>query len=245
MIVYLTSSPGDKYRVERKGSSTGLNRENGFVDSLKAHWREHSNVMIISSDPNDSERNDRILQDLQKSFSMSGLSSDQFLVCDSRNEEAVMRLKEFDAVILAGGHVPTQNQFFHKIHLKEELEHFDGILIGISAGTMNSARVVYAQPELEGESIDPGYQRFLNGLGLTDLMILPHYQAIKDDILDGKCVMEEITYPDSLGREFYALVDGSYVLIKDGAQTLYGEGYRIKDGTLRKICRVGESIFIP
>lgn len=40
---------------------------------------------------------------------------------------------------------------------------------------MNRAREVYAQPELEGESVDTEYQRFLDGLGLTELMILPHY----------------------------------------------------------------------
>lgn len=40
-------------------------------------------------------------------------------------------------------------------------------------------------------------------------MILPHYQDIKDDILDGKRLFEDITYPDSYDKEFYALTDGS------------------------------------
>lgn len=104
-------------------------------------------------------------------------------------------------LILAGGHVPTQNKFFERIRLKEHINNFDGILIGISAGTMNCAEVVYAQPELEGESIDKKYERFLSGLGITNFMILPHYQDIKDDILDGQHLFEDITYPDSYGRE--------------------------------------------
>ncbi len=62
------------------------------------------------------------------------------------------------------------------------------VVLGISAGTMNSADIVYAQPELEGESIDSAYQRFLRGLDLTKCMIIPHYQDIKDQILDGNCV---------------------------------------------------------
>ena len=70
---------------------------------------------------------------------------------------------------------------------------------------MNCAETVYAQPEEEGEAVDPAYERFLPGLGLTQKMILPHYQAIRDDVLDGLCVMEDIAYPDSMGRQFYLL----------------------------------------
>ena len=148
----------------------------------------------------------------------------------------------YDLVILAGGHDPTQNQFFEKIHLKECLRGFDGILIGISAGTMNSAEVVYAQPELEGESVDKNYQRFLPGLGLTKLMVLPHYQDLKDDMLDGQRLFEDITYPDSVGREFYALEDGSYFLVENNETTLFGAAYRIKDGAIKQICEKGQSI---
>ena len=35
---------------------------------------------------------------------------------------------------------------------------------------MNCAETVYAQPELEGESMDPEYQRFLPGFGITKLI---------------------------------------------------------------------------
>lgn len=86
---------------------------------------------------------------------------------------------------------------------------------------------------LEGESIDKEYERFLSGLGITKLIILPHYQEIKDDILDGQRLFEDITYPDSYGREFYALEDGSYFMVEDRATTLFGEAYLIKDGDIK------------
>lgn len=125
------------------------------------------------------------------------------------------------------------------------MKAFRGIVIGISAGTMNCADTVYAQPELPGESANPQYRRFLPGLGLTELMLLPHYQDIKDDMLDGKRLFEDITYPDSYGREFYALEDGSYVLVEDGTTTLFGAAYRIKDGTIRQVCGQGKSVAVP
>lgn len=40
------------------------------------------------------------------------------------------------------------------------LKDYQGVILGISAGSMNSADVVYAQPEEEGEGIDPEYEKY-------------------------------------------------------------------------------------
>ena len=126
--------------------------------------------------------------------------------------------------------------------LKQLLQSFDGLLIAWSAGSMNCAETVYAQPEVEGEGIDPDYQRFIPGLGVTQTMIIPHFQDVRKDIVDGLRVIEDMAYPDSMGREFLALNDGSYLVFADGVETLYGEAYEIKDGSMSQICRDGESI---
>jgi peptidase E len=133
-------------------------------------------------------------------------------------------LLSYQVIFLGGGHVPTQNAFFTRIGLREKMQHFEGLVIGISAGSMNSADIVYAQPELPGESIDPAYQRFLTGLDLTKTMILPHYQMVKDSLLDGQRLFEDITYPDSMGNCFYALPDGSYIYQDEQNTLLCGEG---------------------
>jgi peptidase E len=242
MIAYLVSSPGGQYKVDGQRIATSLNTDNRFVEHLKQHWKQNSRGLIISACPELTEVNDSIKNIFEQAFPMSDLPVMGFDVCDSRSKELVKKISEYDVVILAGGHVPTQNKFFHEIHLKQMLTDFTGILIGISAGSMNSAEVVYAQPELEGESIDPEYHRFLSGLGITNLMILPHYQDVKNDILDGKRVIEEITYADSYGQAFYALVDGSYIVIENGLQTLYGESYLIKDGSTSCICKLNEHV---
>ena len=107
---------------------------------------------------------------------------------------------------------------------------------------MNSADVVYAQPEEEGEAVDPAYRRFLTGLGLTKTMLLPHYQKVRDDVLDGLRLFEDITCSDSRGRTFYAIPDGSYLFIKDGREELRGEAYRIRDGRMTRIAAEGERV---
>ena len=139
-------------------------------------------------------------------------------------------------IILGGGHVPTQNQFFEQINLFERIKKFEGIIIGISAGTMNCADIVYAQPELDGEAIDPNYKRFLKGLNLTKFQIIPHYHSIKNKKLDGLRIIEDITYDDSIGRCFYALPNGSYIYQTQNEAYLYGEGYKIEDKILAQIC---------
>ena len=244
MIAYLTSHIGGSYKKNGIRIPTQLSTENGLLDSLQKHWKDNSKVLIISADADNIEINDSIRNIFAASFPMSGLSIGQMHIWDKRNENLVEEIADYDVLILAGGHVPTQNRFLKRIRLKERIHEFDGILIGISAGTMNSAEIVYAQPELEGESIDEEYERFLSGLGITKLMILPHYQDIKDDILDGKRLFEDITYPDSYGMEFYALEDGSYFMIENKTTTLFGTAYLIKDGNILQICEKDKSIGI-
>ena len=241
MKLYLTSSPGGSYIEDGKRIPCKLDEKNGFVEQLMKDWKQDSNLLIISSDPKEFDINDSFREIFRKAFLFTGLSISSITICDNRNDCKLPQfIKEADVILLAGGHVPTQNQFFERIHLKECIQNFDGIVIGISAGSMNSADVVYAQPELEGETMDPNYQRFLKGLGLTKLMILPHYQYLKNEMLDGKRIIEDITYPDSRKRKIYALVDGSYVKIIGDKVCLFGEAYLIEDGETKQICSENE-----
>ena len=63
-------------------------------------------------------------------------------------------------------------------------------------------------------------------------------------MLDGRRLMEDITYSDSWGHRFYALIDGSYILVENGRTEIFGEAYLISDGTISKICEKGQSMRI-
>ena len=220
-----------------------MNPANGFIDELKRYWPEHCRALQICSDPDSWERTDFYASVLKESFENAGFRFESYRTLNGRNAgEAAELVKVSDLLILSGGHVPTQNRFFHKIGLRKLMKDYGGIVIGISAGSMNSADTVYAQPEEEGEGVDPGYERFLTGLGLTKTMLLPHYQEVKNDVLDGLRVFEDITYPDSMGRTFYAIPDGSYLFAGNGREELRGEAYMIKDGKIARIAGDGDTV---
>jgi len=192
---------------------------------------------MITSDPDDMGLTQGFSDAIRYTMELSGFVFGDYYILDGSNKEQTKELVvSSDLIILAGGHVPTQNRFFTEIGLRELIAGFDGTVLGVSAGSMNSADLVYAQPEEKGEAADLTFEKFLRELGLTKTMLIPHYRNTKDNILDGKRVFEDVTYPDSIGREFIAICDGSY-LYSDGAnEMICGEAYLIKDGSIKKIC---------
>ena len=241
MKLFMTSSPMGAYRSTEAPTFKGLDPSNGLVDELISYWRENSHCLLISAFPDEYTVNDRMRADIERIFRETGLSIEYMDICDRRNGvEIISQLSQYDMVILGGGHVPTEKAFFDEIGLRNALQNWDGIVMGISAGSMNCADMVYAQPEMPGEAVDPFYQKYIRGLGLTDINVLPHYQAVKDDWVDNLRLMEDITYPDSYGRTFYAIVDGSYVLQTEDRKEIRGEAYRIADGKIQKVCEYGD-----
>ena len=238
-ICFLTSSPTGS--LDDSHVVIGLDEMNHFVDNLRKFWPEDARNLMISAFPEDERANDQMCEFFEAVTRDAGLSVGCFELWDNRTKDtSLKKLLSYDVIWLGGGHVPTQNQFFHQINLINHIKKFKGIVIGISAGTMNAAENVYAQPELDGEALDPEYQRFITGLGLTKTNILPHYQMVKDHYLDGMRLFEDITYKDSVNHRFLALVDGSYLFVKDGVETVYGEAYEICDGCIKQICRPDE-----
>lgn len=236
MICFLTSSPCPI-------GAPGLSNANGMVDELRECLPDQIHGLFVASSPDDFDACDRFGPDMKYNFELAGFEFESFEMLDRRTaDQAEEMIARADLIILAGGHVPTQNAFFQDIGLRQLLEGYEGVLMGISAGTMNCADVVYAQPEEPGEAVDPDYERFLPGLGLTDINILPHYQMLKDDELDGMRLFEDISAGDSYGRCFYVFVDGTYLLVGDDFQQIRGECYVIHDGEFEQIAEENDVI---
>lgn len=239
MIAFLTSSPTGPLDGSRLVE--GIDEMNGFREHLRHYWTAGARCLMIAASPDAWKENDEMQRWMEETLWKSNLAVSTVDIWDSRTADvSAQKLCSYDVVILGGGHVPTEQAFFQRIGLRGTMQQFNGIVIGISAGTMNAADIVYAQPELPGEATDPGYIRFLEGLGLTQTQILPHYQMLQDSMLDGMRLYEDITFADSFGRAFLVLVDGSYLFVENGHETVYGEAYVIADGSMEQFCANGQ-----
>ena len=228
MQYYLCSNLVDYSKME-------LHNEHHWIEDLLKHISFPCHALLVASSPDDIEKTSYYAQEIVDVMNKHNLCLSGFDVLDRTSAKFTKELIEkVDIIIAMGGHVPTQNAFFQEIDLKKHLQNFNGIWISSSAGSMNSATLVYAQPELEGEVIDSAYQRFVPGLGLTEKMILPHYSSWKNEVVDGFRLLEDITYPDSQGHTFHLMEDGSYVLgdTEEKKEEVIGNYYVLRDGVI-------------
>lgn len=243
MKLFLTSSPDGDLGSDNGGSPFGFDNRNGFADRLRESLPHKVFFAFFAADPDNYACTDEGAEYFAGVLERSGFELEGYCTCDGRNPDmAGELLARANVIMLSGGHVPTQNAFFARIGLRELLREYDGVVIGVSAGTMNCAELVYAQPEEPGEATDPDYRRFIPGLGLTDINVLPHYQLIGGSILDGMRLFEDITAADSYGRCFYVLPDGSYIMAENKKSTLFGEAWTMSNGNFEKICEYGQQL---
>lgn len=235
MTLFITSSP-----FLEGADRALLSSANGFLDRIRQALPPTPRALFVCSDPNDHEMTCQFGAETMAAFARARIPFSAYQVLDGENAgDAAELIAQTDFIILAGGHVPTQNAFFQDIGLGELLREFPGTIMGISAGSMNLAENVYIQPEEPGES-SPDFVRFAPGLGLTDVNILPHYQKVKDFWLDGQRLFEDITYADSYGQMFFVLPDGSYFYQDEDQLLLIGESWVIQDGEIHPLLHNGE-----
>ena len=245
MLTLFITSRLDTYTKDDMDNKTPkyFGNKNHILDNLKKHIKNYDNFLLVASDPTNTEENDIRAKVTFDSFALT-LPFQNYQLLDSRNVDKTKDLVDSaDLIILSGGHVPTQNKFFQEIDLANILKNKkNGVILGISAGSMNMAETVYCPPEEEGEAIDLNFARFFAGLGLTNINIMPHRTYCYNTPVDNKNVFREFIVPDSHQTYIVAIEDGSYILVDNNKSTLYGEGYLVHNGIEKKICNDNEKI---
>ena len=242
MTLFLTGSP-------TRFGEPFFTQDNGFRAEVQAALAQvtgpdrRPRVLLISAAPDDRGFTDSVRKGMSDCIHASGIGTEKIVMLDRRNAAKAPELVRWaDWIILCGGHVPTQNRFIHEIGLKELMKSFDGVVMGCSAGSMNCADHVYSHPELPGEARDPQYKRWLRGLGLTDINLVPHFEQVRYVLVDGLRLFEDVAFPDSWGHRFYTFRDGGYVIQKKGRPAeLRGEAYEITRGAMRRISEENKS----
>ncbi len=229
MVVYLTSSfipflDSDPYNAAPQNCY-------GFFEDLYKEWPDNAKLLYIPCDPHKTDETQYQMNNLLKALDNNGLKVSDVKIPESRQKNLLPDMVSWaDVIYLSGGHAPTQLAFMKKIGLREALLGFDGLVIGLGAGSINAAYSVYLMPELAGEAEDPTFVKFSDGLDLTNIQMIPHSEYMKKKSIDGLDFMKDVVIPDSYGRRFYLVTDGSYFKIKNGKTTFIGVGEIIEDG---------------
>lgn len=245
MKTLIMSSSLTVYEKDQNGNEYAriIDNDNGFLDNLRKHMTSRKCMVVISGNPKKNRIGDPN-EITRQSFAMSGIPFDEYIYVSDINKEHIAEyIAKADCINLFGGHLPTANAFINELNLKELLKNYNGVIIGASGGAMNMADQVYCIPEVEGEHIDPTFDRYLKGLGLTNINVIPHYHLFEElKFTDGTKMLEDILLPDSKKTPMIALPDRSYIIQQGNSVEVLGEAYLLKDGEIKQICENGQNL---
>ena len=238
MILFLTSSL-DAYEKDENGVKHphDFGNENGILDNFKKYIKKYDNFLFVASQTEDENKTGIYANIIFKSFEMT-LPFKNYRVLDHRTKDQAQDLiKNADFIYLCGGHVPSQLALFEQLNLRELIKNTNAVICGGSAGSMDSADIVYCPPELDGEAKDKNFKRYRQGLGITNINIYPHWNPdlIDQEFLDGQNIFKDIMLEDSKTKPFVAFDDGTYILEIDGKAKLFGKAYYFENGTYTEI----------
>lgn len=237
MIKILMSDFKHYHKLNGEKVANELDNSNGIVDQIKNSLNGNNTLLFIASSPDDKEKINLYTKLLFEGLKLSGISFNEYLVLDSSTvDNAQEYIDKANMIFLSGGDTYIQNEFFKRIHLREKLEKFNGLIIGQSAGAINMADDVFNSPE-EMEKSEPV---FFKGLGLTNINIEPHFMLDDSNFDESEKYQRNAILSESNNRKIYGQCNGSHILIdNDGNITIYGETYLISNGQILLACENG------
>ena len=112
-----------------------------------------------------------------------------------------------------GGDTYNEFQYIKEYNLIKLIKNFNGIIIGVSAGSLNmSKNVCYLDEYSEYNLVQ------YEGLGLTNINIYPHFN------INNKEFVKE-TLEVSKHKKLYALPNESFIVVKDNKYDIVGVYY--------------------
>lgn len=233
MRLFLASNIGSIKKENGNKTPVKFFEDNKFLKNMKESIKDYNKFVIIASDPDNYELNDNYLKLDTEILALSGLKFKESLVLDNRNKEDIGNiLKNSSLIFLSGGDTFKQNMFLNAIKLKDYIKETDACIIGISAGAINSAEIVFNSPENEK---DLTHSAILKGLALTTINVEPHFDLDNPNKIQMDSIIKE-----SNNRIIYGLPDKSYIF----NNKVYGKCYRIYKENIELISKDDEIIDI-
>ena len=168
------------------------------------------------------EKTDKYFHFFLNMFEEADIHFEEAYVIDGRMsaDEAQKRLAEADVIWLSGGDTPTQFRYFQEYGLDTVIKQHDGIIIGMSAGSINMAKTSIC-------TLSCGHfkQEIYNGLACVDISVEPHFirNEVSDELID-------------LSKKYtiYGLCDESFIVCSGETIEFYGEIYILSHGNIER-----------
>lgn len=207
---------------------------NLILTNIKKFLNGTDKIVFVANDRYAFIKNDQKAMAVFGGFKKSRIDFKKKVILDNRNKQNSKEiLEDANLIILSGGKCFRQINFFNEIGLKEILANFKGLVIGVSAGSMNLCETVENFPE---EIEDINEPRWLTGLGLCDDIVIPHFEGkTKSYQFDVPIkVVENYVIPASLYKTFVGLDNDAYILVdNDGNKKYYGNACHIENGKVK------------
>ena len=169
------------------------------------------------------EKTERYCRHFLDMFASAGIHFEETRVIDGRMnaDEIQSAIQEADVVWLSGGDTPTQFHYFQKYGIDTAIRQYHGVVIGMSAGSINMAKTSICTLSCGHEE-----QLIYNGLGCVDLSVEPHFvrREVSEELL---ALSEKYT--------IYGLCDGSFIVCTGETMELYGEAYKLSKRNIERL----------
>lgn len=236
MNLFLVSDSFISIRRKDQKIGTKFDKNNKFLKNLTKYCQNATNFVFICNDPTTPEVNDCSAKFIYDAFIKNKFPLQNYTVLDNRNKDNAKEiLNNASIVYLQGGVIESQNTFLREIDFVNNINQ-SATIVGKSAGAMNLCKTVYNYPE---RIEDLNNQKWYTGLEYVDLILIPHYnKKTGNDYVDPSIgIMSNFYLPDSYKNTFYAIPNGSYILLTPSEFNLYGEAYVINNGQVTQICK--------
>ena len=201
---------------------SGLDKVNGFTkkqkEFLKKDIKNNMNIVFIASSFDNYERNDIKHKELVKLFNDINIKFNSIYLIDNRvdSNKSKELIKKSDIIFLMGGDPKKEMDSIIEYDLVSDIKTKEGIIIGVSAGSMNQITNVIYKDEIENNIIVK-----YKGLGFFNTNIYPHVD------INNKEYLQEIFEVSKYGK-ILCLPNSSFIRIENNKVDIIGEHYYIE-----------------
>jgi len=139
-------------------------------------YRRNKFAFVASEFEKMHEKTDQYFQFFLNMFEDIDIHFQKSYIVDARMSADDMKrtISDADVVWLSGGNTPVQFYYFQKYGLENVIKQHKGIVIGMSAGSINMAKTAICTLSCGHDKL-----RIYNGLGCVDISVEPHFVRSK------------------------------------------------------------------